>query len=179
MSVNKYRPHVFVLPEDDANRQIAIGFSLDEGLDARSIQVLPSVGGWTRVRDEFVLHEECPVRPRAGREKPGARERFRVSERISCNDPSRRSVRRGTRASESRRLRDRIGCRCGEGVSGRAAGTYGRSSAVIVRRRPAGARSRTTNCPASYVTLLAPVNPAGVRSRKAAYERVTVSPASR
>src|SRR5437763_13982040 len=54
MSVNKYRPHVFVLPEEDANHQLANGFLLDEGLELRSIQVLPGVGGRTRVRDEFL-----------------------------------------------------------------------------------------------------------------------------
>ena len=53
MSVNKYRPHVFVLPEDDANRRIANGFLLEESLDLRAIQVLPNGGGWTRVRDAF------------------------------------------------------------------------------------------------------------------------------
>ena len=30
MSVNKYQPHVLVLPEDDANRQLANGFLLDQ-----------------------------------------------------------------------------------------------------------------------------------------------------
>ena len=29
MSVNKYQPHVLVLPEDDANRQLANGFHLE------------------------------------------------------------------------------------------------------------------------------------------------------
>src|SRR4030042_459386 len=53
MSVNKYPPHVLVLPEDDANRQLARGFLLDESLKGRAIQVLPSPGGWPKVRDEF------------------------------------------------------------------------------------------------------------------------------
>jgi len=52
MSVNKYLPHVFVLPEDDANRQIANGFLLN--LSTRQIQVLQEVGGWTYVRNRFV-----------------------------------------------------------------------------------------------------------------------------
>ena len=30
MSVNRYQPHVLVLPEDDANRQLANGFLLDQ-----------------------------------------------------------------------------------------------------------------------------------------------------
>lgn len=53
MSVNKYRPHIHVLPEDDANRQIANGFVLDFSLCNRAIQVLDVAGGWTKVRDEF------------------------------------------------------------------------------------------------------------------------------
>jgi hypothetical protein len=53
MSVNKYQPHVLVLPEDDANRQLATGFLLDPHLLTRRIQVLEEVGGWTEVLDRF------------------------------------------------------------------------------------------------------------------------------
>jgi hypothetical protein len=53
MSVNKFKPHLLVLPEDDANRQIANGFVLDRFLMNRQIQVLPEAGGWTRVLDRF------------------------------------------------------------------------------------------------------------------------------
>lgn len=35
MSVNKERPHVLILPEDDANRQLANGFQLDFALMAK------------------------------------------------------------------------------------------------------------------------------------------------
>ena len=53
MSVNKYRPHVLVLPEDDANRQLANGFLLDQFLLTSKIQVLEEVGGWREVLDRF------------------------------------------------------------------------------------------------------------------------------
>ena len=53
MSVNKYRPHVYVLPEDDANRQLANGFLLHPDLLARNIQVLPEAGGWREVLTHF------------------------------------------------------------------------------------------------------------------------------
>jgi hypothetical protein len=53
MSINKYQPHILVLPEDDANRQIAIGFILNESLNQRAIQILPSAGGWKRVVEKF------------------------------------------------------------------------------------------------------------------------------
>lgn len=49
MSVNKYQPHVLVLPEDDANRQLANGFLLDHSLRLRTIQILDEVGGWHEV----------------------------------------------------------------------------------------------------------------------------------
>jgi hypothetical protein len=52
MSVNKYLPHVLVLPEDDANRQLANGFLLN--IVTRQVQALVEVGGWAQVRDRFV-----------------------------------------------------------------------------------------------------------------------------
>ena len=45
MSVNRHQPHVLVLPEDDANRQLANGFRLDQYLLNWKIQVLRG-GGW-------------------------------------------------------------------------------------------------------------------------------------
>jgi hypothetical protein len=54
MSVNKYQPHVLVLPEDDANRQLANGFLLDQYLSTRKIQVLEEVGGWIQVLERFL-----------------------------------------------------------------------------------------------------------------------------
>jgi hypothetical protein len=53
MSVNKYQPHILVLPEDDANRQSANGFVLDQSVATRNIQVLEEVGGWTEVLGRF------------------------------------------------------------------------------------------------------------------------------
>jgi hypothetical protein len=53
MSVNAYKPHLLVLPEDDANRQIAVGFSLDTRVNTRQIQVLPCCGGWLKVLDSL------------------------------------------------------------------------------------------------------------------------------
>lgn len=53
MSVNKYKPHILVLPEDDANRQIANGFILELNLNSCAIQVLPEARGWEDVVDKF------------------------------------------------------------------------------------------------------------------------------
>jgi hypothetical protein len=53
MAVNKYLPHVLVIPEDEADRQLANGFLLDQSLSTRRIQVLEEAGGWTRVLDQF------------------------------------------------------------------------------------------------------------------------------
>ena len=52
MSVNNYTPHILVLPEDDANRQLANGFLLHPSLSTQ-IQVLEEVGGWSKVLDCF------------------------------------------------------------------------------------------------------------------------------
>jgi hypothetical protein len=53
MSVNNYLPHVFVLPEDDANRQLANGFVL-EVRHIRKIQILTEAGGWLNVCQTFL-----------------------------------------------------------------------------------------------------------------------------
>ena len=54
MSVNRDRPHVLVLPEDDANRQLATGFHLEVDLARqRQMQVLPVAGGWMEVLNRF------------------------------------------------------------------------------------------------------------------------------
>jgi hypothetical protein len=58
VTMNKYVPHVYVIPEDDANRQIADGFVLHPRVKETRIQVLPPAGGWPRVlqmfQDEYI-----------------------------------------------------------------------------------------------------------------------------
>lgn len=54
MSGNRFQPHVQVLPEDDANSDLANGFLLE--LDprvSRLLQVLPVSGGWRNVLNDF------------------------------------------------------------------------------------------------------------------------------
>jgi hypothetical protein len=54
VSPNSYRPHILVLPEDDANRQMANGFHLQVGASRqRQMQVLPVAGGWNEVLKRF------------------------------------------------------------------------------------------------------------------------------
>lgn len=54
MSVNKYQPHALILPEDDANRQIANGFQLSLPQSAlKTVQVLPPADGWREVLIRF------------------------------------------------------------------------------------------------------------------------------
>jgi hypothetical protein len=58
--MNKHQPHVYVIPEDDRDRQIADGFLLHDQVDTRRIQVMPPAGGWSYVlktfQDEYVGH---------------------------------------------------------------------------------------------------------------------------
>jgi len=66
VSVNKSKPHIYVIPEDDEDRQLANGFLL--GIDvklSRQIQVLPISGGWIKcfevARQKYVQHlKNCP-----------------------------------------------------------------------------------------------------------------------
>ncbi|SLM29874.1 conserved hypothetical protein [Desulfamplus magnetovallimortis] len=50
---NKYKKHLLILPEDDANRQVANGFLLCSDLNDRNIQVLPPSGGWIKALSQF------------------------------------------------------------------------------------------------------------------------------
>jgi hypothetical protein len=56
--MNRYAPHVYVIPEDDRNRQIADGFILHHQVKETRIKVAPPAGGWSRVletfRDEYI-----------------------------------------------------------------------------------------------------------------------------
>jgi hypothetical protein len=52
MGVNKNLPHIFVLPEDDANRQIANGFH-QQVAQERQMQVLRPAGGWIKTLSVF------------------------------------------------------------------------------------------------------------------------------
>jgi hypothetical protein len=54
--MNKYKPHVYVIPEDDANRQLADGFVLHHQVKHARIQVVPPAGGWLMVLKSF--HDE-------------------------------------------------------------------------------------------------------------------------
>ena len=51
---NKYAPHLLVLPEDDANRQIANGFVKYYAVRDRRMQVLPPEGGWIKTKNAFL-----------------------------------------------------------------------------------------------------------------------------
>ena len=51
--INRYKPHLLVLPEDDANRQIANGFILNSNVNEFAIQVLPIADGWGKLVDKF------------------------------------------------------------------------------------------------------------------------------
>lgn len=62
MSVNNHRPHVLVLPEDEANEELVNGFLLDPSIKLRSIQVLPCAGGWSKVLDSFVANHIAGLR---------------------------------------------------------------------------------------------------------------------
>jgi hypothetical protein len=54
MSANMDRPHILVLPEDDADRQLANGFLLEvDWIRQRQMQVLKVAGGWKKVLECF------------------------------------------------------------------------------------------------------------------------------
>jgi hypothetical protein len=58
---NKYQPHIHVLAEDDANRQIANGFLLELN-DNRAVKVLRLPGGWKKTVEEFTKEYASEMR---------------------------------------------------------------------------------------------------------------------
>lgn len=58
---NKFKKHLWVLPEDDANRQLVNGMAQNVDLDPRCIDVLPPAGGWLNVlavlTDPSMIHK--------------------------------------------------------------------------------------------------------------------------
>ncbi len=56
MSVNKFSDHLVIIPEDDANRQIANGFLMSTRVCERAVQVMPNAGGWLEALDKFELY---------------------------------------------------------------------------------------------------------------------------
>lgn len=62
MSPNRFLPHVLVLPEDDANRELVVGFLLDSSLSRRAIDFLEVAGGWTKILDRFESYEIAGMR---------------------------------------------------------------------------------------------------------------------
>jgi hypothetical protein len=57
MSPNRFLPHVLVLPEDDANRELVVGFLLDTSLSRNAIDFLEVARGWVKVLDRFESYE--------------------------------------------------------------------------------------------------------------------------
>ncbi len=62
MSANKYQPHLLVIPEDDANRDIVTGFRGHLSVESHQIQVENVAGGWTDARDVFVKEHVSGMR---------------------------------------------------------------------------------------------------------------------
>jgi hypothetical protein len=60
VSVNKYKPHVWVVPEDDADEALVNGFLLAPAVNVRVIDVERPAGGWKHVlkvfADEYIPH---------------------------------------------------------------------------------------------------------------------------
>lgn len=60
MSANNYLPHLLVLPEDDANRQILVGFRNHHAVDPRKMPVQNIAGGWLKAVDALI-EEHVPL----------------------------------------------------------------------------------------------------------------------
>jgi len=53
MSADLYAPHLLVIPEDEANRQIITGFRNHWGVRSRQIQIAEVANGWGKALKQF------------------------------------------------------------------------------------------------------------------------------
>lgn len=53
MSVNKYLPHLLVVPEDDADRELVVGFVDHFAVNDRFVEIHHPAGGWLSVMEVF------------------------------------------------------------------------------------------------------------------------------
>ena len=53
MSANKYQPHLLILPEDDAYRDMANGFVTHSAIRPRKIHIEKPAGGWSDLLECF------------------------------------------------------------------------------------------------------------------------------
>jgi hypothetical protein len=60
--MNRYAPHLYVIPEDDCDRQLADGFVLHYQVKSQRIQVMPLAGGWKEVLKTFTTEYIVPLR---------------------------------------------------------------------------------------------------------------------
>lgn len=51
--INRERPHLLILPEDQANREIVNGFFIHSSVDLNRVQVMSNIGGWRNVCNKF------------------------------------------------------------------------------------------------------------------------------
>lgn len=51
--MNRYAPHVYIIPEDDRDRQLVDGFILHDQVKSQRVQVMPPSGGWHEVLKTF------------------------------------------------------------------------------------------------------------------------------
>jgi hypothetical protein len=59
---NIYLPHLLVIPEDDANREILLGFLNHRLVDSRRIQLADVAGGWGKAITNFLEDHVPPMR---------------------------------------------------------------------------------------------------------------------
>ena len=52
MSINRFKPHLIVITEDQANGEIANGFLLHQNVDPNVIRILPPAKGWINVAEK-------------------------------------------------------------------------------------------------------------------------------
>lgn len=62
MSINLYKPHLLILPEDDADEDIALGIIGPSNINERVVSIDKPLGGWTDVVKKYLKYEVPKMR---------------------------------------------------------------------------------------------------------------------
>jgi hypothetical protein len=65
--MNSYKPHILVLPEDEADRHLANGFFCHPDLTIQNYHIEKPSRGWNKVLAEFTENQITPMRKFEGR----------------------------------------------------------------------------------------------------------------
>lgn len=157
MSANHYQPHLLVIPEDDANREIVNGFRNHLSVRSRQVQVENVAGGWIKALDLFEDEHAEAMRKNACRhvliliDLDGRVNRIEEARQKIPEDLADRVFIMGSLATPERLAatlgmsKEKVGESLADACVGRGTGTW--TTGMLAHNGPELARMQESICP--------------------------------